>query len=716
MIIIIQKGEQMRKVSKMIPLSLCTAILIGTNLYANNKNNNGEPIKVQEVDVVESVTSASEDMGSYTIGSSRSATKLNLSLKETPQSVKIITHQQIEDRGIDSYQDIMANITGVTLNKWDERIYPTARGFDIDYYQIDGTPTFLNIADHDPDLSIYDRVEVVKGANGLVTGAGNPAMSLNFIRKHANSKELTGNVKLEAGSFDTQSATLDVSTPLNQEGTLRARFIGKYNETDTFLDDYKKENKVFYGVVDADITDSTYLSIGASYQDLERTGIRWGGLPAFYSDGSRTNFDRSMNATEDWTYWNVKTKTLFADFEQYLYKDIKLKVSYSHMNVQEETALLYLKGSVDKSTGSGTSYLTYYSDAEFEEDNFDTYISVPFKTGDLEHEVIFGYSYNKSDELSNKYSYPDGYTYPALADIHNINITKPNKTLDLDWTIGKTIQQAFYLTGRFSLMEDLKLITGGRITSWEYYAKNADLKPRIHDDEFTPFAGLVYNIDDNHSIYTSYTEIFKPQEERDQSGNYLDPIRGKNYEVGLKGEYFDGQLNAGVSVFRIEQDNVAQEKDGVFVVGNPTEKAHSAAEGVTSKGVELEIAGNITDNWDISFGIANFEAKDAQGENVSTKSSRTTANFFTKYRVNKLSMGLGANYQSKFYTGSGVTKVQQDAYTIANAMLSYDVNKNLKLQMNVDNLFDKEYYDGIGTNSMVYGVPQTTMLMMKYSF
>ncbi len=117
----------------------------------------------------------------------RTATKLNLSSRETPQSVTVLTSQKLEDLGVTSYQEMLNNVTGVSLNRWDERIYPTARGFDVDYYLLDGMPTYSisDSAANDIDLSIYDRVEVVKGANGLMTGAGNPAIGLNFVRKHA---------------------------------------------------------------------------------------------------------------------------------------------------------------------------------------------------------------------------------------------------------------------------------------------------------------------------------------------------------------------------------------------------------------------------------------------------------------------------------------------------------------------------------------------------
>lgn len=138
----------------------------------------------------------------------------------------------------------------------------------------------------------YERVEVVKGANGLLSGAGNPAASLNFIRKRANSKELTGNLKISAGSYDKYGLSGDVQTPVTNDGKVRARLSFAKEKARSYMDYYKRENLALYGVVDADIGDNSWLSLGTFYQDLDRNGVRWGGMPAFYTDGRRTNLAR----------------------------------------------------------------------------------------------------------------------------------------------------------------------------------------------------------------------------------------------------------------------------------------------------------------------------------------------------------------------------------------------------------------------------------------
>ncbi|MCG3672932.1 TonB-dependent siderophore receptor [Aliarcobacter butzleri] len=708
----------MNKKGKIISMSFCVSIVLGSQLFAAQNSQNTtvlEEIKVSENNLI--LNSVTEETGSYTTGATSTATKLDLSLRETPQSVLVFTRQRLEDQNITSYQELLSKTPGVTLNKWDERVYPTARGFTIDYNLYDGMPTY-SIADYganDTDLIIFDRVEIVKGANGLMTGAGNPALGLNYIRKHANSKEFKGTIDLSAGSWDNYTSSADVQTPLNSDGSVRARFVAKHQDKKSYMDNYEKQTDVFYGVVDMDLTDTTYLSLGASYEDIQRDGVRWGGLPAFYTDGSRTNFSRSKTVSDDWTYWDNKTTSYFADLKQYIYDDISINVSYSNRTMDSKTAIAYYFGTVNKVTNNADGFLyDYVSEAKEEENNLNLYASIPFELAKLDHEIITGFGYNKYDFKKNNFA-GTGYISASSLNFSNINIDNPQlsantPTLELP---SKTIQKGYYLAGRFSLMEDLKLISGIRVSSWEYQAKNGNGN-REFDDEITPYAGLVYDIDKNHSIYVSYTSIFKPTDRQDKDNNYLDPAEGKSYETGIKGEYFDGRLNTSLSIFRIEQTGF--EDTGIPIASNPLKNAFERIDGVVSKGFELGVQGNLTDDFSLDFGLANFEAENPDGSKFNTDSSRTTANLWAKYTISNYRFGAGLNYKSKFYTGSGATKITQDAFITTDLMAGYKINKNLDLQLNINNVFDEKYYEGIGANSMVYGDPRNFTLGMKYTF
>lgn len=701
--------------SKIIPLSLCATMILSSQLLGAEKTLL-EEVKVSEDSNYYIENGLTEGTNSYTTKSMSTATKLNLSEKQTPQSVLVFTRQKLDDQNITSYQELLAKTPGVTLNQWDERVYPTARGFDLDYYLFDGIPTYaINDDADDPDLAIYDRVEIVKGANGLTTGAGNPAMGMNFIRKHANSKDLTGTVDLSAGSWNNYSSLVDVQSALNKKGNIRARLVAKHQDKESYMDNYEKSTDVIYGVVDMDLTDTTFASIGASVEDIDRSGIRWGGMPAFYSDGTRATFDNSKTLSDDWTAWNIKTTNYYADLKQYFLNDSSINLSLSRKEIDADGNLAYFGGTVDKTTGNpviGPNDFGLYGYGftnRREENNIDLYTSIPFEVAKLNQEIIIGTMYNKSEKVKNNYTSSINWT---TFNFNQISITEPTYTASYPGGLEETTQKGTYLAGKISLMEDLKLISGLRVSDWEYKNEN-NTKNREFNNELTPYAGLIYDLNKNHSVYTSYTSIFKPQDKKSSSGDYLDPVEGNNYEVGLKSEYFEGDLNTSLTLFRIEQDGVGEDTGNV---NGSLESIYEAKDGVVSKGFEIGTSGKVTDNFSLDFGLANFEAKNADGSKFNTNSSRTTANLFGKYTLNDYRFGGGLNYKSKYYTDTSYGRITQDAFITTDLMAGYKVNKNLDLQLNVNNIFDKDYYSGIGVNSMVYGDPRNATLGMKYTF
>ena len=219
-------------------------------------------------------------------------------------------------------------------------------------------------------------------------------------------------------------------------------------------------------MIDADLTDNTYLSVGASYQELDRSGIKWGGLPAFYNDGSLTDFDRDLTVTSDWTYWNTNTTTAFAQFKQKLFNDITLNVNYDYREIDAETALLYLwSDSVDKATNSSGGLYPYTDTSKTTQNNADVYISAPFTLGGLQQEVVAGFMYNQSELTDRYYGSPtldngtidfDDFTPSKIIGSINNNVANPS---------NKTTQTGAYLAGKFTLLEPLKLVTGVRVSN-----------------------------------------------------------------------------------------------------------------------------------------------------------------------------------------------------------------------------------------------------------
>lgn len=166
----------------------------------------------------------------YSVKTTAAGTKMPMTQRDIPQSVSIVSQQRMEDQQLQTLGEVMTNTLGISGSQADsDRVSYYSRGFEIDNYMVDGIPTYFesrwNLGDALTDTALYDRVEVVRGANGLMTGTGNPSASINMIRKHATSREFTGNVSTEYGSWNKQRYVMDLQSPLTPDGNVRGRIV-----------------------------------------------------------------------------------------------------------------------------------------------------------------------------------------------------------------------------------------------------------------------------------------------------------------------------------------------------------------------------------------------------------------------------------------------------------------------------------------------------------
>lgn len=667
----------------------------------------------------------------YSVRRTSAGTRFDLAPREIPQSISIISHQRIEDQNLDDIIDVLANTTGVTSTQSDsERTEFYARGFYIDAYQFDGLPTQMvqnwSYGDSGLDLALYDRVEVVRGATGLLSGAGNPSASVNLIRKHADSAELTGSVSVNVGSWGRTRTTVDVGSALNATGTVRGRVIGSYLDTDGQMDRYNQRKTLGYAVIDADLTPDTQLSVGYDYQQKRANGATWGGFPMLYSDGSRTGYDESFNASPNWTYWDTTSKRAFATLQHPFSNGWKFKVGATHDETKADDKLFYPAyndwttgaSNFDRTNGTGISPSAGFYNTERKVTGVDGYVDGPFQLFGREHQFMAGLSYNKRDYAN----YGDyqvggaGKTWdPFTSYLHwTGNISEPNWNPLALASRGTITQKAGYAAARLSLADPLKLIIGARYTDWKSEGENDDREHKVT----TPYAGLVYDINDTYSAYASYTEIFQPQTARDRNDRYLDPVDGKSYEVGVKGAWFDNRLNASLAVFRIEQDNVAQVTSEP-IIGRPGEFASIAARGTVSRGFEFEVNGELAPGWNATFGASRYVAKDINDADINTNLPQTALKLFTSYTpqsLQELTVGGGANWQNRiYYPVPAYGRIEQSGYALVSAFVRYRISPEFSVQANLNNLLDKKYLSQINGYG-AYGDGRNGSLTFTWSF
>ncbi|MXO67154.1 TonB-dependent siderophore receptor [Altericroceibacterium endophyticum] len=675
--------------------------------------------------------------GRYTLPDAiDTATGLGLTIRETPQSVSIMTAQRIRDQNLISVAEVLVNSVGVAVNEVDDvRNNFYARGFEIRNTQIDGVPAAWTLAgsngETNIDVSIYERVEIVRGATGLLSGAGDPSASVNLVRKHADARELTGYVTASGGSWDTFRASADIGGALTDDGSIRLRAVGRYEQGESYIDLYDNEKFVLYGVVDADLTDSTLVRAGISHQEGKPDGALWGALPTFYTDGSVTDFERSQSVAADWTHWNTTNQNIFATIEQQIGDNWGITANYNRLKNTNDSELLYLYGQVDKATGTIASSNPYKADGVSVQNSFDGQLKGFLSLFGREHEVVIGALHSVLKRHTDNYVAPSPWpTDVSFVGAGGADFDEPVWGTDAVRNEDERIEQTgYYGAMRLNLADPLKVILGGRLASWEQQGIAWGVTSDYGDDDvFIPYVGALYDITPNHRLYASFTKIFQPQNLRDRNLDLLDPLDGKAYEIGLKSAFFDNALQASVALFRIEQENVGQADIMVTPPdGGLPQQTYFAAEGVTSKGFEVELTGQPLPGWNINASYSQFDADDADGFEVNTDQPRKLLKIFTTYDVpgtlEGLTLGGGVNYRSKAYSeGSNpVTtepfRFQQDGFALVNLMARYAVSDAFQIQGNIENLFDTTYYSQMGFFEQYrYGAPRNFTISANYAF
>lgn len=690
------------------------------------------PQTLAPIVVTSGAQAATEGSASYTSSASTAATGLNLSLRDTPQSVSLITRERLDDQALRSVFDVVNSAPGVSAKEIDSvRSYFSSRGFKIDKLQIDGVPMAGSDAgEANADTAIYDRVEIVRGATGLMNGTGSPSASINLIRKHAESKVFTGSASLGLGSWQRRDGVIDLSAPLNREASVRGRVVVSAEERDSFIRLERGGKALVYAVVDADLGAATRLSVGASEQRDRHRGNQWSGLPLFYADGGQPRWDRSATTAAEWNRWDTQQRSIFATLEQRLANGWKWQASATRRSNTGDQYLNWMSGSMDRNTGLGLEALVIgYGVDEHQTDVGLTAVG-PFTLLGRQHELAVGLLHGEHTMrwLSSNASFT-----PPIGDFRAWTGAYPQPA----WApqqVGsdtRTTQTSAYGVTRLQLTQMLKLIAGARLTNWQRDGMRSLWTEVAYTQRqravVTPYAGLVWDLGPQASLYASYTDIFDPQDYRDRRGSYLPPLKGRSGEAGIKGELLDGKVNAALAVFHVKQDNFAI-ADGSTFVPNTREQAYVTINGATTQGYEMEVSGDLAPGWNASISWTQFSTEDASGMAINTVHPRKLFKLYTKYRMpgawRQLAIGGGVNWEGRSYTSVAnpatgkPVEAGQNAYAVASLLARYDISRQLSLQVNVNNLFDKRYYANQLDvfNNITFGAPRNVLATLKYAF
>lgn len=663
-------------------------------------------------------TSATQPPGVTTLG------KVPLKPRELPQSASVIDHERLEQQNLFSFDEAMQQATGVTVQPF--QLLTTAyyvRGFKVDSFELDGVPALLgNTASSPQDMAIYERVEILRGSNGLLHGTGNPAATVNLVRKRPQ-REFAASTTLSAGRWDRYRAEVDVGGPLSASGNVRGRAVAAYEDRDYFYDVADQGTRLLYGVTEFDLSPDTLLTVGAQYQHIDSI-TNMAGVP-MAKDGSNLGLSRDTYLDVDWDRFKWDTYRAFGSLEQQLGGGWKGKVSAEYQEADSRLRYAGSFGAIDPQTGDGGQLTGAAYKFKSIQRSLDANLNGPVRLFGLTHELLGGVTYvqgetrqdtahflNLPNTPVNVYRWdPHGVPRPQIG-----QYTSPGTTT--------TTQKGLYALGRIKLAEPLTLVVGGRESWWDQDTPATRFKP---GRQFTPYGGLIWDFARDWSWYVSYAEVYQPQADRQTwNSEPLSPVEGKTYETGIKGELADGRLNLSLAAFRIDLENNPQEDpDHPGPSNNPF---YISGGKVRSQGFELEGTGYLTPYWSLSAGYTYTSTeylKDSQNDSGTRYSTftprhllRLWSNYDLPWQDRRWSVGGGLQAQSDYSVDYRGVSMRQGGYALVNMRLGYKIDEHWTAAVNVNNLFDRTYYQSLFNPNWNnrYGEPRSFNVSLRGAF
>ena len=695
-------------------LSLLTSLVLSGHAIANDTQNN---LPLEKIAVY------GQHHKNYITEDAQSATKLGLTIKETPQSISVVSRALMDDFSLDDINAVLQSTPGVTVEQIEtDRTYFKARGFDITNFLIDGlgVPQSSGSIQGTVDTAIYDRVEIVRGANGMMTGAGNPSAPVNMVLKKPT-YTTQAHASASYGSWNNKRVDIDVSMPINDDHAVRTVFTKQNKES--YLDRYETDKTVAYLAYEGKLTNDTLLSINYANQQKDADSPLWGALPLYYTDGSATDYDVSTSTASENSYWNNTAEQVFVTLEQNLSATWVATARYAHIENEQDSELFFVYGTPDKATGRGLSGLASEYLYEDKHDLFDLYATGKFDLFNLEHDLSFGVSHAELDR-NEQSLYDNSQRSPNPApEIDDLNIWQGNAptaklTDGLSGSDVNTSQQSAYVSTRIKIATPFSVLAGARYTKWETKGTAYGIEQTRDDNEVIPYVGAVYDFTESFSAYASYTETFVPQKELDKNNQQLAPVTGKSSEIGLKAQILDEQVFVTLAYFDAKQEGLAVAIPG----SSPTDTRYYGADGINSDGFEVELSGRLTDDLSASISFSNLSidgdelVKDYTPENQLKMAATYQVPF-----INGLT--LGANYrwqdsisrvQVKDPAGNALVTTKQDAYGLLDLMATYEITQNVGVTFNVNNTTDEKYIHSLYWAQGYYGAPRNYSLSVNW--
>ncbi|HEY5759204.1 MAG TPA: TonB-dependent receptor, partial [Steroidobacter sp.] len=576
-----------------------------------------------------------------------------------------------------------------------------------------------------------------------------------LVRKRAQGT--TGvQVNVSAGRWNAYRGEVDVTGPLTKDGRLRGRLVGAYENRDYFYDRAESDRKLFFGTAEYDITESTLLIAGASYERRKEDAFFFRGLPR-YADGADLQLPRSTAFNPDWNHNYTTTREVFARVEQKYGDSGVIKLNLTRLDQETQRSLMNSYGPVNAVTGAVPQALGSATRFGAVQDLLDLSASGTFTLFGHEHRYTVGADYANVDGGGERGYDLLTYQFPSTRTIDVFNFDpslypRPTERELYRYPDNGQTQHGFYGTVGLQLAEPVRATLGGRYAEYRYQNTYQPVLPdgslgvasrtRYDDSTFIPSAALSWDFARDWSVYASYAQSFKVQANLlagPLPGTPLDPVTGDGYELGVKGEFF-GVLNAALAVYSIERkDQGMLDPSYPFTPGaNGINCCYVQKVDIKSQGFDAELSGTVLPGWQVFGGYTYNDSEYNGGSSTLYSSGAYYLNqtpehmlkVWTTWRLpNALSrwtLNAGVVAQTEtFVNGSALAagsttqfvpyQFTQDSYSVWNASVVYQLNDRWSIGLYGDNLLDERYYQVVAavTGENVYGTPRSYVLNMR---
>jgi iron complex outermembrane receptor protein len=655
----------------------------------------------------------------YRVPNASTATRTDTPLRDVPRSIQVIPDEVLKDQSINTVTDAIRNVSSVVqdggFGGTTDQL--NIRGFYLNELFTDG---FRNIRGTFSETANIERIEVLKGPASILFGNVEPGGIINLVTKQPLSEPYFA-ADLQVGSFGFVRPTIDLSGPLTADKSVLYRLNAAFEGSDGFRDFDQNVQRYFIApVVKWNINDATAITFEASYLNDERPFDR--GLVAIGRGIADIPVTRILGEPDD--FFRAETLTLGYRLEHQFNDNLQLRNIFQYRSsktfdfraqadsLNEETGIL------SRTFNSNDDYVELYG--------LQTNLTSKFKTGSIQHNLTLGIDLARQTGVgTNRQAFP-GVTpginifdpeYNLVSRPARSELGPPGRNAN-----NRTDGLGIFLQDQIALADNLKFLIGGRLDFVEQNNLNVNtgIRSEQSDTAFSPQVGVVYQPIEPISLFANYARSFGPNSGTRVDNSILDPERGTQYEVGVRGELFNRRLTATLSAYHITKSNIA--------TTDPNNPDFSIPIGkIRSQGIELDVVGEILPGWNIigSYGLIDSEVTaesfDLPAGSRNQNTPRNTASLWTTYRIQSGDLqGLGFG-TGLFYVGERAGDFNDTfdlpSYLRTDAAIFYQ-RDNWRAAINIQNLFDVRYFksNNFGREAIEPGAPFTIIGSLSVNF